>query len=276
MSELSREILLANTRIRSGNVGGSGTVICSKEGKKGYSTYILTNNHVVENNIEVKKQWSTLLKRDIKMDVLGTVQVHFFKFLYGRSIGGTSIDADIMTYDKDEDLALLRLRDPDPAAAVAKLYPRGKEEELPLGSDVVTIGCGLGEPPIFTKGYLSQFGREIENREYWIQTAPSIFGNSGGACFRESTGELIGVPARIAVTMSFFGADAVTHLGYIVPITRIYKFLESQLFRFIYDPNFTEQGEEKEREKRRKKEEQKMAAREGSGQEQEGEEEKPE
>ena len=272
MGELSREILLANTRIRSGNVGGSGTVIFSKEGGKGYSSYVLTNHHVVENNIEVKKKWSPLLKRDIKMDVLGTVQVHFFKFLYGRSIGGTTIDADIMTYDKDEDLAILKLRDPDPAPSVAKLYPKGKEDDLPLGTDVVTIGAGLGEPPVFTKGYLSQFGREIENKEFWIVTAPSIFGNSGGACYKEETSELIGVPARLAVTMSFMGADAITHLGYIVPITRVYNFLTDQLFRFIYDSSFTEEGEEKEREKRRKEEERKMAAREDTGQEQAEEE----
>ena len=33
MGELSREILLANTRIRSGNVGGSGTVITCTSGE---------------------------------------------------------------------------------------------------------------------------------------------------------------------------------------------------------------------------------------------------
>jgi len=268
MGELAREILLPNTRIRSGNVGGSGTVIYSKEGERGFSTYVLTNHHVVENNVRVQKKWSPLLKRDIKMDILGTVEVHFFKYQYqSRAIGNISIDADIMTYDKDEDLALVKLRDEDKAPAVATLFPKGNEADLRLGRDVVAIGAGLGEPPVITVGKLSQFAREIENKEYWLSTAPTIFGNSGGAVYLEDTGEFIGVPARIPVIMIGFGGDAITHLSFIIPITRVYSFLENQLFRFIYDSKYTEKGEEKLREKKRKEEERRMASREDTGQE---------
>ena len=55
MSEISREVLLANCRIRAQKAGGSGTVLYSAEGERGYSTYILTNCHVVDDSIEVKK-----------------------------------------------------------------------------------------------------------------------------------------------------------------------------------------------------------------------------
>ena len=265
MSEIAREVLLANCRIRSGNVGGSGTVIYSK-GEEEYSTYVLTNHHVVENNIKVEKKWSPLLKRDIKVDIMGTVEVHFFKYQYSsRAIGNISIDADIMTYDKDEDIALIKLRDTDKVPAVAKMYPRGEETKLRLGRDVIAIGAGLGEPPIMTKGILSQFAREIENREFWISTAPTIFGNSGGAVYLEDTAEFIGIPARLAVIMSFFGGDAITHLSYLIPITRVYKFFEDQLFRFIYDEEFTEDGESKLREKRRKEEQRMMMTEEDRG-----------
>ena len=260
MSELSQDVLRANCRIRSGNVGGSGTVIYSKENEDGgFSTYILTNHHVVENNIKVDKKWSPLLKRDVKVDVLGTVEAHFFKFQHkSRAIGATAIEADIMTYDKDEDLALLRLRDDEGVNAVAKLYPRGQESSLRLGMGLICIGCGLGEPPVITAGRLSCFNREIDNKEFWLSTAASIYGNSGGAVYIEDTSEFIGVPARIAVT-GILGGDAITHLSYLIPITRVYKFLEDQMFRFIYDPSFTEAGEAKEREKKQKEEERRMA-----------------
>ena len=269
MQALSRELLLPNCRIRSSNVGGSGTVIYSKENTRGtFSTYVLTNHHVVANNIKHEKKWSTLLKRDIKDDVLGLVEAHFFKWQYqSRAIGTISIDSDIMTYDPDEDLALLRLRDEEKVEAVAKLYPKGKEPEVRLGMPVVTIGAGLGEAPVITVGRLAQFAREIENREFWLSTAPSIFGNSGGACYLEESGEFIGVPARGAVTVSLLGMDAITHLSYIIPITRVYKFLDAQLFRFIYDENYTEDGEGKARERRRKEEERKMAVGEERGEE---------
>jgi len=264
MVEIDRGFLLPNVRVRSGNTGGSGTVLYSGLGENGmHSTYILTNHHVVTNNIEVKKKWSPLLKRNVDMDVLGTVEVHFFKYQWSsRAVGATEIDADIMTYDVEEDLALLKIRDEEPAPAVAKIYPKGKESELRLGRQLLAIGAGMGEAPVVTQGILSQFGREIENKEYWLSTAPTIFGNSGGAVYLEDTHEFVGVPARIAVHASFFGGDAITHLSYFIPIPRVYRFLDDQMFRFIYDPAFTEKGEAESREAKRKEEERKQLGKE--------------
>uniref|UniRef100_A0A6M3L5J6 Putative trypsin-like peptidase domain containing protein n=1 Tax=viral metagenome TaxID=1070528 RepID=A0A6M3L5J6_9ZZZZ len=263
--KIERELLLPNVRVRSvsgsGGAGGSGTVLYSApNGGGGNSTYILTNHHVVENNIEVQKKWSPLLKKKVDMDILGTVEVHFFKWQYSsRAIGATEISADIMTYDVEEDLALLKIRDEDPAPAVAKMFPRGKEKNLRLGEPLYAIGAGMGEAPVITQGILSQFGREIDNREFWLSTAPTIFGNSGGAVYLTETQEFLGVPARIAVVASFFGSDAITHLSYFIPITRVYGFLEAQMFRFIYDPeNFTEAEESQARDEARKAEERKL------------------
>ena len=258
--KIERELLLPNVRVRSGNAGGSGTVLYSAPNSDGgCSSYILTNHHVVENNIEVQKKWSPLLKRKVDVDVLGTVEVHFFKWQYSsRAIGATEISADIMTYDVEEDLALLKIRDEDPAPAVAKMFKWGAEKNLRLGEPLLAIGAGMGEAPVITQGILSQFGREIDNREFWLSTAPTIFGNSGGAVYLAETQEFLGVPARIAVYGSFFGTDAITHLSYFIPITRVYKFLEDQMFRFIYDLEFTEEGEAKAREEARKAEEIKL------------------
>lgn len=259
--QLSREMLLPNVRVAAMKVGGSGTVIYSEKGENGeYSTYVLTNHHVVDNNIEIKKKWSPLLKRDKKDESMTSVDVHFFKYQYqSRAVGVTAIDADIMAYDPDHDLAIVKLRDTEAVPAVAKLYPRGAESKLRLGTPVIAIGAALGEPPVLTTGRLSQFAREIDNKEYWLSTAPTIFGNSGGALYLEETEELIGVPARIAVTMLGFSPDVITHLSFAIPITRIYEFLDEQMFRFIYDSNFTEKEEAAAREKKRKDEETKIA-----------------
>ena len=263
-----KEFLLPNVRVRSGPAGGSGTVIYSQPANKGgHSTYILTNEHVVCNSIEQKTRWSSLLHRDVKDDVRSAVEVEFFKFAYeSRAVGSTAIKADIVAYDKDEDIALLKLQDLDPAAAVAKLYPKDTERELRLLCPLITIGCGLGEPPVLTAGLLSQFGRLIENREYWLSTAPTIFGNSGGAVYLANTRQLIGIPARMPVLLMGLGADCITHLSWLVPITRVYKFLEAQKYRFIYAEGFTEESEEAERERIRTEEELRIAARERLGQ----------
>ncbi len=255
---LHQEILLPCVRVRTDKVGGSGTVLYSApatdpSSQGEYSTYVLTNHHVIENLIEIKTEWDPVLGRDVKRDVRGIPEVHFFSYRWkSRAVGVTVIEADIAAYDADEDLALLRLRSGDPAPAVAALHPKGHETWLRIGMETYTIGAGLGEPPVLTDGFLAQFGKEIDNREFWINTAPSIFGNSGGATFLKQTHQFVGVPARIAVSGGFLGmGSAITHMGYIIPITRVYEFLDAQYARFIYDPAHTEASEELAREEAR-------------------------
>lgn len=199
-------------------------------------------------------------------DVLGVPTVEFFEYRYeSRAVGAFGIEADIMAYEKDEDLALLKLRRDKPVEAVARLYPRGHEHELRATMGVYCVGAGLGEPPVITAGMISQFNREIENREYWMTTALSIYGNSGGALFLADTHQLIGVPSRIAVEGGFFGSQAITHLSYAIPITRIWQFLEDQRFRFVERPEeYTEDGEAAERQRLREREERRIAAEEGT------------
>jgi len=252
-----RKIALPCVRVRAKMASGSGTVIYSTDG----STYILTNHHVISKSIKLEKRWSGLLRSERKVDIFEIVEVHLFDYRWeSRAVGGTTIQADIVAYDRDEDLALLKLRNQQAFDnRVAELYPRGKENELRVGMKVIAIGAGLGEPPIQTEGLLSQFGQEIDRREFWLNSAPTIFGNSGGALFLKETLQLLGVPARIAVAMMGFSIDPITHLSYSIPVTRIYNFLEEQYCRFIYDENFTEKGEEELRETLREDEERKLA-----------------
>lgn len=263
---IGRNTILACARVLSSAegaaAGGSGTIIFSAPNSRGgYSTYVLTNEHVVDNNITIEKRWHPVLKRNVEKEILGTVEVHFFNYRWEqRAVGMSAVDADIAAWDKEEDLALLKLRSDAVAPAAARLYPKDKESGLKIGEHTLAIGAALGEAPVLTVGRLSQFGREIENREFWLQTAPTIFGNSGGAVFLEDTEEFIGVPARIPVLLMGFGADAITHLSYMIPITRVYKFLDDQMFRFIYDTSFTEDGEAKAREEKRREEEFRLAA----------------
>lgn len=253
--ERHKKIALPCVRIRANKAGGSGTSVYSRYG----STFVLTNYHVIESCISIEKKWSALLKSERKVDVFEQVNVHFFEYQYSsRSIGGTTIQSDIVCYDPDEDLALIRLRT-EKEMPVADLYPRDQEDQLRVGMPIICVGAGLGKPPVQTGGFLSQFGQEIDRKEYWLGTAPMIFGNSGGALFLEETYELIGVPSQISVLMLGWSIDPITHLSYSVPITRIYQFLEDQRFRFIYDDNFTEEGEAETRMKLRKAEERKSS-----------------
>lgn len=251
---LHSSVLRPCVRVRSGRAGGSGTVLYSRpDAVTGdVSTFVLTNHHVIENSVRVVEKWDAAKQKNVKRDERDLVEVHFFNYRWSsRAVGANAIEAEIVAYDKDQDLALLRLRGTDPVPAVAKMFQRGDESKLRVGAQVFNVGCGLGEPPVLTEGRISVFGREMDGVEFWLVTAPSIYGNSGGATFLQDTGEFVGVPSRIAVT-GFMGMTAVTHLSYSIPITRVYAFLENQKFRFIYDDTFTEKGESDEREELRK------------------------
>ena len=248
--------LYPEVRVRTKKALGSGTVLfCEptpdEEGM--WDWYVLTNEHVVDSLIEVKKKWNSVLRRDVKTDVLGHPDIEVFQFAYkSRVIGSTSFQADIVAYDKDEDMALLRVRAGVERKHVARLIPEKEINALAAFMPVWNVGCGLGGPPAITAGYLSAFGVDIERKDYMLVTAPSIFGNSGGATFLQETGCYIGIPARISVTQLGWSADVVTHLGFSITPARIYKFLREQVFDFVIDFSKTSVDCEKEREERRK------------------------
>ena len=264
LEDKHEKMLYPTVRVRTDQAGGSGTVIYSKllpgEEKK-YETYVLTNCHVISSNIKVEKKWSTLLKREVKTDILSECSVEFFNFEYGSwESGQSTYRSEIMSYDKDMDLALLRLKTERKIDHVATLFPKGQHKErLRMFMKLYAVGCGLGHPPLATQGNLTGFNDIIDNYPYFLSSAATIFGNSGGAVFLDETYEFIGVPSRVAVSISGFSSDAITHLSYFIPIMSIYKFIEDQVFTFIYDPNVTSKDCENKRKEKRERDEKMMA-----------------
>lgn len=244
-------------RIRSGKAMGSGTVLYveptpDEEGM--FDIYTLTNEHVVDDLIKVEKRWNSLLKREVPTDILGQPDIEFFTFAYrSRAVGSTSYQSEIVAYDKEEDLALLRIRSPYEHKHCAQLIPEAEINRLMAFSPVWNVGCGMGAKPVITMGYLSSFGWDIDNKDYMLISAASYFGNSGGATFLADTGWMIGVPARIAVAAVGFSADVVTHLGFSISPARIYKFLRDQVFDFVL-PGSERTSTECEEERRERRE----------------------
>lgn len=271
--ERHKKVALPCVRIRTRTAAGSGTIIYNQEGDEGHSIYILTNHHVVADCIKIEKKWSALAKAYIKKDITEIVDADLFKYKWeSRSIGAQTVQAQIMAYDEDEDLALLKLDSPyKETDACAILYPRNKESEIYVGMPVIAIGAALGEEPVQTEGRISQFGQIIDNREFWLNSASIIFGNSGGSLYLKDTFHFVGIPSRVAVKMMGFSAQAITHLGYAIPITRIYDFLENQMFRFIYDDHYTEVGESEARDAIRKLQERKLSVADLEGEDKPGE-----
>ena len=246
------QILKPSVRIMAKEAIGSGTIIYSQKG----STYVLTNHHVIEKNIEYKQVWDTVIKKDIKKDFTAPVELDAGRFdESGRYIASTTVLADIIAYDKEQDLALLKIRD-NIKYPTSELYPHDKAASVPLLVPLCCCGAALGQKPIITFGNLNGIQIEIDNFEYWLSSAPSIFGNSGGGVY-VSEGEswkFLGIPSRISVLFIGFGGSAVTHMGYFIPAFRIYKWLDDICYQFVYNKEYTIEQCDKLREEKKEKE----------------------
>jgi len=243
IAKLHHEVLWSTVRVKTDKAWGSGTLIYSgPTGKKDeYATFIVTCFHVIADNIKIEKKFDHRVGYDIKKEIRIPAEVEFFYYeKLSKCLGiAGSTKADIVAYDEDTDIALLQLKKTSPVEFVAALYPRNKIDDIHVFDEVYACGAALGHEPIATKGIINFMNEVVEKGiEYWMSNAQIIFGNSGGAIFRYSSErdkfEYIGIPARIAVNIAGFSSDAITHMGYFVPIPLIYRFLEESFYSFIY------------------------------------------
>jgi len=243
-----KQMFYPTVRVRTRKSGGSGTVVYSEKVGKEYHTYVITNHHVIANCINIEKKWNPVLKKKVDMETIDTVFVEFFKYNnYSHSVGSYAVEADIVAYseyDGGQDWALLRIRDKeDKAEYVADIFPIEEIDSVHIFDKVFAVGASLGHPPIASEGHISYMDDEIDHFKYWMSSAPTIFGNSGGAVYRWSNSrkkyEYIGIPSRISVQAMGFSADAITHMGYFIPIDRIYKLLKDNDYQFIYDSSYS-------------------------------------
>jgi S1-C subfamily serine protease len=215
MAKASKEIIekheqmfYPTVRVRTKKAGGSGTVVYSKEYDGEIYTYVITNHHVISDSVKIEKKWDSVLKRKVDKEKLDTVYVEFFRYNnYSHTIGSFAVEADIVAYsevDGGQDWALLRVRDKENKADwVANMFPLNDLDNVHIFDQSYAVGASLGHPPVAS--------------EY----------------------EYIGIPSRISIQPMGFSADAITHMGYFIPIDRVYKLLEENDYQFIYDEKFT-------------------------------------
>ena len=173
---------------------GSGVIISSKG-------YVLTNNHVVENNENLE----AILSYQYNLD--GYEE-------YVHSI-------EIIKQDKVKDLALIKINNPRTA-----LRPINISRKVPaIGSRVHAIGHPDLEVWTYTTGYISQIRDEYEwsyedefehmANVYQTQT-PVAEGNSGGPLLNQH-GNLVGI--------NTFGDSENDFQNFSVTVDEIIKFL---------------------------------------------------
>jgi len=237
--------MLYTTVLLSAGVGtGSGTVIFSGEvevnGKIEVHTLILTNHHVIKQSIHIKEEWDPQAKKEKKTETRDLVEAFWFEYNdYSIMVGKTGRRAEIIAYDANADLAVVRLIDTERFVKnVAKLMPL--KDRLHQFEKVYAVGAGLGFPPFSTDGTVGFNDGLWKGNRYVLTTAPIIFGNSGGALFRWSdirnSYELVGVPSAVS-NAGFATGGPVAHMAWSIPIETVYKVLESNFLCHVWtDP----------------------------------------
>ncbi|MDA1260258.1 MAG: trypsin-like peptidase domain-containing protein [Planctomycetota bacterium] len=181
---------------------GSGVII-DAEG------FVITNAHVIA-------------PEDDKSDDQLACRVTF-----SPEFGGRAFDAQVISLDREWDLALLKLRGEGPFPALFLC----KEDDVLIGERVIALGAPLGSSLSLTTGVLSGIGRDIlvqgvrdvHRLSGVLQTDAAINpGNSGGPLLN-MRGDLIGINSATMI-----GAEGIS---YAIPSARVRQILESRLYR---------------------------------------------
>lgn len=256
IEDAHKQMIYPCVRVSTANAGGSGTIIYSKKLDNKYSTYALTNYHVVADAISVVEEWDSDLQKDIKVEKRGLIHIEIFKYKNTSiPIGTLKVEAEIALYNQTEDMALVKLSTEDQAKHIAKLLPRDKIKNLRVMNKTLAVGCSLGYPPLPSEGIITRLNMPVESLPYHMSQSNIIYGNSGGAMYLLETAELIGIPSLVPVVG--WGA-VVSHMGLFIPIERTYDWLEEEHYNFIFDDTKTEKEclEKREEELEKKKEQQ--------------------
>ncbi|MEZ6017612.1 MAG: trypsin-like peptidase domain-containing protein [Planctomycetota bacterium] len=161
---------------------GSGVLLESRQVADGsYETLVLTCWHVV---------------RDIQADgraADAAVPVAVYAPDGSKRLTG----AHVIAANTDIDACLLRLDETEPVPNGASLPTRARLAAANVFDPIIAVGCPLGNDPIPTLGNVSATHHQVDGHPFWMISAPTYIGNSGGGIFGADDRCLLGLFSKI-------------------------------------------------------------------------------
>jgi hypothetical protein len=208
-----RALMAPTVRVNATHEVGSGSVLWSQALSPGRArSYILTAWHIVQEEVS-----GAAIEIDFYEDGQPT-----------RTERGK-----LVVHDATLDLALIEVDMASPHRFLANLPDRTEMQQVRIFTAIYAIGCPLGYPPMPTSGQLTSRDKVLDGNHYWMVNAPTIFGNSGGGIYTAQSQHLIGVLSRISAYKNMIDV-AVPHMGLVTPIHRVYDWLDTTRFAFVY------------------------------------------
>lgn len=209
--------------IKAGSSEGSGVIFTRTAGSEKVS-FVWTAAHVIDGlrSVEEVIDGATGTKRQVVKFADASIVREFNQ--RGRRVGETKVDARVLRFSKEEDLALLEVRARDFTTASAVFY--ADPTIPPIGTRLFHVGSLLGQMGAnsLTPGIVSQIGRTLDNKEFDQSSAVAFPGSSGGGLYTEQ-GAYIGMVTR--------GAGEGFNLY--IPIRRIVRWAEKANVKWAID-----------------------------------------
>lgn len=206
-----RDLVAPSVQIMGEDSVGSGVLLPSEpiDGGKGFRTYVVTAWHVI---------------RDLQVgpeDITFTVPVT----IYGMDHHASPESATVIKYDTGVDIALLKLNTKRQIDCGAKLASRSRLNHVRTFDRIYAVGCPLGNEPIPTFGEIADTQHVVDGSSYWMISAPTYIGNSGGGIFDAQTHELLGIFDKI-YTHGTLRPTVIPHMGLVTSFSTIYDWLD--------------------------------------------------
>jgi len=210
-------------QLRGNGTVGSGVVVSSEMVDENlWATWIVTAYHVVE---EV---------RDFALDDVVVNEIRFFDPEIGR-LGSEVFRGVEIASLKDSDLSLVRVDRSSPWPFIAESASEPVCMKLSVFDTVYAVGCPLGNQPLPTFGEISSQYKPVGDEIFWMVSAPTFFGNSGGGIFLSGKGQLVGISSMI-YTYGKRSPMVVPHMGLFVPLQTVRSWLRREGFAHLMDP----------------------------------------
>jgi len=150
-----------------------------------------------------------------------------------RKAGDSSFyTSKLLAHDAELDVALLRLACDERVGSGVKLASRERLASLSVFEPVYAVGCPLGNDPIPTRGEIASVEHHVDDNNYWMISAPTYIGNSGGGVFDARTHELLGIFSKI-YTHGSLRPTVVPHMGLATPLSDIYAWMEGVGYGYL-------------------------------------------
>ncbi len=206
-----RELVAPVVQLAGDATVGSGVLLESTpNAERGWTTHVLTSWHVVRDIYRSPQRTNEPIPVTI----------------YAPDGSTRKERALMVAHDVALDVALLALDNDQRLEYGAKLASRERLAEIAIFRAIYAVGCPLGNDPIPTPGEIASTSHVVDGVRYWMLSAPTYIGNSGGGIFDARTHELVGIFSKI-YTHGAARSTIVPHMGLATPLPDIYAWMES-------------------------------------------------